>query len=576
MEKKQLPVGRDNFEDIIRRDLYYVDKTELIEEMFANESSVYLFTRPRRFGKSLNMSMLNYFFSMDSDKTLFDGLKISKNKEICEKYQNKYPVISMTLKGVQGNNFIFAKNMFQATVGDEARKFKFLLNSPKLDVDDKDSYRKLIELNKTNKAMDAPIYEMNDSILGKSLLILSQLLYKHYGVKPIILIDEYDVPLAQSFYNNYYDKMVTLVRSFFDNGLKTNNNIEFAVLTGCLRISRESIFTGMNNLNVYTVLEDKFSNRFGFTNEEAKELLAYYGAENRLEDAKKWYDGFNIGGNAMYSPWDLLLFAQEVRDNNTARPRSYWTETSSNDIICTLLSKADEKVISDIETLISGGTVTKQIKQSITYGELYKTVENIWSVMLSTGYLTILNIDEKENCTLAIPNYEIKKVYIEKIKEWFKISLSSQTETLTKFQQAFLEGNTEYIENTFNQFLRNTVTLQSTSRQKLQMESFYHGILLGLLSSEYFTSLVVKSDFEAGKGYCDICITSQDLRTGAIIELKYSKTDKGMEKACDTALRQIERRKYTDVFNRRQTKTIYKYGIACRQKYSVVKCLCEN
>ena len=370
--------------------------------------------------------------------------------------------------------------------------------------------------------------------------------------------------------------MVTLVRSFFDNGLKTNNNIEFAVLTGCLRISRESIFTGMNNLNVYTVLEDKFSTRFGFTNEEAKELLAYYGAENRLEDAKKWYNGFNICGNAMYSPWDLLLFAQEVRDNNTARPRSFWTETSSNDIISTLLSKGDEKVKAEIETLITGGTVTKQIKQSITYGELYKTVDNIWSVMLSTGYLTILGTDDKDNCILAIPNYEIKKVYIEKIQEWFKVSLSSQTETLTKFQQAFLEGNTEYIENTFNQFLRNTVTLQSSSRQKLQMESFYHGILLGLLSSEYFNSLVVKSDFEAGKGYCDICITSEDLKTGAIIELKYSKTDKGMEKACDTALRQIERRKYTDVFNRRQTKTIYKYGIACRQKYSVVKCLCEN
>lgn len=576
MEKKQLPVGFDIFDDIIRNNFYYIDKTGLIEEMFANKSSVYLFTRPRRFGKSLNISMLKHFFSLDSDKSLFDGLKISENKELCEKYQNKFPVISLTLKSVQGNNFTFARNMFQATVGDEASKFDFLLESNKLNAKEKKTYRQLIELNTTNKAMDAPIYEMNDSILGKSLLILSQLLYKHYGIKPIILIDEYDVPLAQAFYNNYYDEMVALVRSFFDNGLKTNNNIEFAVLTGCLRISRESIFTGMNNLKVYTVTQNKFSNRFGFTEDEVKELLAYYGRENRYEDAKKWYDGFRIGDQSMFSPWDVICFAQDIRDDETARAESYWTETSSNDIISTLLLKADEKVKSEIETLISDGTVTKHIKQSITYGELYKTVDNIWSVMLSTGYLTILDIDERENCTLAIPNYEIKRVYVEKIKEWFKESLSSQTKTLTQFQQAFLEGNTEYIGNTFNQFLRNTVTLHSSSRQKLQMESFYHGILLGLLSSEYFKSLVVKSDFEAGKGYCDICITSEDLRTGAIIEIKYSKTDRGMEKACDTALRQIERRKYTDVFNRRQTKTIYKYGIACRQKYCVVKCVCEN
>ena len=442
--------------------------------------------------------------------------------------------------------------------------------------EDKDNYRQLIELNKTNKAMDAPMYEMNDSVLGKSLLILSQLLYKHYGIKPIALIDEYDVPLAQAFYNGYYDRMITLVRSFFDNGLKTNNNIELAVLTGCLRISRESIFTGMNNLKIYTVSQKKFSTCFGFTESEVKELLAYYGCENRYEDAKKWYDGFKIGNQSVFSPWDVICFAQDIKNNETAKAESYWTETSSNDVISTLLSKADEKVKAEIETLIDGGTVTKKIRQSITYGELYKTIDNIWSVMLSTGYLTILNIDEKENYTLTIPNYEIKKVYIEKIKDWFKESLSSQTETLTDFQQAFLDGNTEYIEDTFNQFLRKTVTLHSSSRQKLQMESFYHGILLGLLSSEYFDSLVVKSDFEAGKGYCDICLTSEDLKTGAIIELKYSKTDKGMEKACDTALRQIERRKYTDVFNRRATKTIYKYGIACRQKYCVVKCICEN
>lgn len=576
MEKKQLPVGRDNFEDIIRKGLYYVDKTNLINEMFANESGVYLFTRPRRFGKSLNISMLKHFFSIDGDRSLFDGLKISKNKELCEKYQNKHPVISLTLKSVQGDNYIFARNMFQATVCDEIRKFYFLLESSKLDETDKESYKSLIKFNKTDKAMDAPIYEMNDSLLGKSLLILSQLLYKHYEVKPIILIDEYDVPLAQAFYNNYYDKMITLVRSFFDNGLKTNDNIEFAVLTGCLRISRESIFTGMNNLKVFTVSQEKFSTCFGFTENEVKDLLNYYDRGNRYEDAKKWYDGFNIGNNAMFSPWDVICFAQDIRNNETAKAESYWTETSSNHIIRTLLEKASEKetidkVSDELETLVSGGTVAKNIVQALTYKDLYDSVDNIWSVMLSTGYLTIKDQDKKGNLILAIPNYEIKRVYIEKIQEWTKTVWNQESQNLNSLARAFLSGEPEKAQSILNNYTSTTIGLRDSMRQKDSKESFYHGIILGMLSNEGKSGYTVKSNREAGKGYLDICILSKDMKTGAILEIKLAKKDDDYDNACNKALEQIEKRNYTKIFRPIVTKTVYKYGIACRHKFCQIR-----
>ena len=576
MEKKQLPVGTDNFEEVIEKDLYYVDKTELISEMFENQSKVYLFTRPRRFGKSLNISMLKHFFSIDSNKSLFDGLKISKNKKLCDKYKNKYPVISITLKSIQGNNYIFARNMFQATIGDKAREFEYLLKSSKLNETDKESYKQLVKLNTTNKSMDAPMYEMNDTILGKSLLILSSLLHKHYGIKPIVLIDEYDVPLAQAFYNKYYDNMITLIRSFFDNGLKTNDNIEFAVLTGCLRISRESIFTGMNNLNVYTVSDKEFSTSFGFTNDEVKEMLAYYNREKRFEDAKKWYDGFNIGGNAMFSPWDLICFAQRIRNDENSKAESFWAETSSNEIIRTLLEKASEKelvetVSDELETLIAGGTIAKNIVQAITYKDLYDSIDNIWSVMLSTGYLTVNGYDKDGNTLLSIPNNEIKKVYVEKIQQWFKVCWNKESQYFNSLAQAFLSGDSEKAEEILNEFLVKTISIRDTIGMQDSKESFYHGVILGMLSNEGKSGYSIISNREAGKGYLDICLFTSNRKIGAILEIKLAKNDDDFDNACNKALEQIEKRDYKKIFRPIITKTVYKYAVACRQKFCQIK-----
>ncbi len=576
MEKKQLPVGTDNFEEVIEKDFYYVDKTELINEMFENQSKVYLFTRPRRFGKSLNLSMLKHFFGINANKSLFDGLKINKNKKLCDKYQNKYPVISITLKSIQGNSYIFARNMFQATIGDKAREFDYLLESSKLNETDKESFKQLIKLNTTNKSIDAPMYEMNDTLLGKSLLILTSLLYKHYGIKPIILIDEYDVPLAQAFYNNYYNDMITLIRSFFDNGLKTNDNIEFAVLTGCLRISKESIFTGMNNLNVYTVSSKEFSTSFGFTINEVKEMLTYYNRENRFDDAKNWYDGFNIGGNAMFSPWDLVCFTQKIRNDAYAKAESFWTETSSNEIIRTLLDKARDKgsieaVSNDLERLIAGGTIAKNIVQAITYKDLHDSVDNIWSVMLSTGYLTINGYDKDGNIILSIPNYEIKKAYIEKIQQWFKTCWNQEYQYFNSLAQAFLSGETEKAEEILNEFLVKTISIRDTMGIEDSKESFYHGLILGMLSNEGKSGYSVISNREAGNGYLDICLFTDNRKIGAILEIKLAKNDTDFDNACNKALEQIEKRDYKKIFRPIITKTVYKYGIACRQKLCQIK-----
>lgn len=574
MEKKQLPVGTDNFENVIRKGLYYVDKTDFINEIFANESSVYLFTRPRRFGKSLNMSMLKYFFSIDADKSLFDGLKISKNKKLCEKYQNKYPVINLTLKSISDNKYSGAFRAFAFLIGYTALQYSFLRKSDKLSKEDISSLNRLIYY--YNNSIEASKIEEEEEVIKTSLKVLTGLLYKHYGVKPIVLIDEYDVPLAQAFYNKYYDDMITLIRGFFDNGLKTNDNIEFAVLTGCLRISRESIFTGMNNLKVFTVSQENFSTCFGFTENEVREMLKYYDRESRYEDAKKWYDGFNIGNNAMFSPWDVICFAQDIKNNETANAESYWTETSSNEIIRTLLEKASKKEIIDkvseeLETLVAGGVVAKNIVQAVTYKDLYDSIDNIWSVMLSTGYLTIKGYDKDGNILLSIPNNEIRLVYIEKIMKWTKTLWNQGSKDLNSLAKAFLAGEPEKAEEILNGFLDSTISIRDSMGMQDSKESFYHGVILGMLSNEGKSGYSVLSNREAGNGYLDICLFTKNKKTGAILEIKLAKSDDDYDNTCNKALEQIEKRDYSKVFRPIVTKTVYKYGIGCRLKYCQIK-----
>ena len=571
---KRLPIGYDIFDDVIKKDFYYVDKTLFISDLVKNGSLVNLFTRPRRFGKSLNMSMLRHFFSIGADKTLFNGLKISDDKEFCEKYQGKFPVISISLKCVEGNNYDVARNLLLSMVTRVANDYRYILESNRLDQSDKEDFVRVLNLYKSDEKADKEMRKKNDGTLGESFYILSKILYKHFNKKTIILIDEYDVPLASGFYNGYYDNIISLIRNFFSNALKTNEYLELAVLTGCLRIAKESIFTGLNNFKVFTVSDKDFSSSFGFTHSEVYEMFKYYGVEDKFEAAKKWYDGYHIGDNHIFASWDVINYASILRNYPEENPSSYWAQTSSNRIIKTLLEMVDENIVTDLETLTSGGTVTKNIKHDITYNELYSSVDNIWSVMLATGYLTVIEkkySDIEEYCVLAIPNYEIRKVYKEQIEEWFKYGLKNKKTQLTELQKAFLSGDAETAENVFNDFLINTISLRDDMQQEDAKESFYHGILLGLLSSEYAKGCLVRSNKEAGKGYCDIYLTSSDRKTGAIIELKLAKSDDEFDSTCDKALEQINSRQYTDVFRPIITKTIYKYGISCRQKYCRIK-----
>ena len=567
---KRLPIGSDIFDDVIQNDYYYVDKTMLIKELVDRGSYVSLITRPRRFGKSLNMSMLRHFFRIGSDKTLFDGLKISEDKEFCEKYQGQYPVIAISLKEANCNNFDDTKDRLYTAVGDEASRFSFLLDSDKLNEREKLVYKSLIKINTESKP-GVGIYDMDEKVLASSLQKLSYLLYKHYGKKVIILIDEYDVPISHGYYNKYYSDIISLIRNFLGFALKTNEYLKFAVLTGCTRVSKESIFTGLNNFKVFTVADEGFSTYFGFTESEVMEMFKYYGVEDKYNEAKDWYDGFRVGKQSLFASWDVINYVSELMDNPDAKPESYWAQTSQNIVIKELLENGDSNVRDKIETLIAGGTISEDIVHDITYGELNDSVEHVWSMMLSTGYLTALGKDENGKFILAIPNNEVKSVYVRKIRDWFKFGLSKKNVELTQLQKAFLTGDAEMAENIFNDFLSEIISVRDNMQQQDAKESFYHGILLGLLSSEYAKGCSVKSNQEAGKGYCDICLTSSDRKTGAIIELKLAKSDDEFDSACDEAIEQINSRQYTKVFRPIITKTIYKYGIACRQKYCKIK-----
>lgn len=554
-EKKKLPVGIDNFKKIIKNNFYYVDKTEMICSLIRNWSEVNLFTRPRRFGKSLNMNMLQTFFEIGTDPIVFEGLKISEDREFCEKYMGHFPVISISLKNVEGMNFESTCAAMKYAIGAEALRFSFLEKSPELSETDKKMYKALTMVSDTGD------FQMSYSAMEKSLLTLSTLLCKYYGEKVILLIDEYDVPLDKAFQYGYYEEMVSLIRNMFGNVLKTNSNLYFAVLTGCLRIAKESIFTGLNNFEVLSVLDVQYDEYFGFTDTEVHDMLDYYDLSGHYKEVKEWYDGYQFGNTEVYCPWDVICYCKKLYADPDAKPEDYWSNTSGNVIIRRFINRADSQTKNDIERLIAGETVTKEIHQELTYNELDSSIENLWSVLFTTGYLTQKGKTAENQFRLKIPNLEVKNLFIKQIREWFRQTSRQDGDTLNQFCNAFSEQNPEKIEELFGNYLWNTISIRDTATAK--KENFYHGMLLGLLG--YKDNWIIRSNAESGTGYSDILIEIPESRTGIVIEVKYAEKGK-MKDACIKALSQIEERKYAAKLEDDGMRSVIKYGIACYKK----------
>ena len=555
--KTKLPMGIENFREIRRQKFYYVDKTALIRELLENWGKVNLFTRPRRFGKTLNMSMLKCFFEIGSDSALFDGLEISKETQLCEEYLGKFPVISITLKGATGRTFDEAKSMLRRLIGKEAQRFQVLMQSDKLTELEHQQYKTLIHMN------DKGIFTMEDEVLKDSLFTLTQLLKKHYGQDVIMLIDEYDVPLDKAYQSGYYDDMVELIRSLFGNAFKTNDSLYFAVLTGCLRISKESIFTGLNNFNVYTVKDVQYHEAFGFTDVEVRQMLEDYGFMEKYDAIKAWYDGYRFGTLDIYCPWDVVSYCHALKMKPTITPKNYWVNTSSNDIVRRFVSKANTTTRDEIEVLIDGGSVKKRIRQELTYRDLDSNIDNLWSILFTTGYLTQRGFDSNDLTELVIPNKEIRWIFVQQIREWFQEESVKDRKKLESFCRAFQENDTKAIEKGFNEYLWNTISIRDTSVRKEMKENFYHGILLGLLA--YMDGWLVKSNTESGEGYSDISIEIRQREIGIVIELKYAENGT-FDASCQEALRQIHERKYETALIENGLHTIYRYGIACYKK----------
>lgn len=561
MRKKKLPIGIENFEEIRKEDFYYVDKTGLISELLHNWGSVNLFTRPRRFGKSLNMSMLEHFFSLNGDKSVFDGLEISKETALCEEYMGKYPVVSISLKGIDARNYEMAFRMGARAVRRAASKVQYLLESAALSESDKLEYQSLLNSN------------MDESTFCDSLRILSEMLEKHHGTKVILLIDEYDVPLAKAHVNGYYDQMIFLIRSFLGEALKTNGSLKLAVLTGCLRISKESIFTGLNNLKVLTVADERFDEYFGFTDREVKDLLEYYDVADHYEEVKRWYDGYQFGNVEVYCPWDVLNHCDRIRGGSHVQPENYWINTSSNDAVRRFIEEsANATTKREIERLVAGETITKEIRQELTYPEMYQTIDNIWSLLFTTGYLTQRGKPEGRQMKLAIPNLEIRDIYVTQIMELFKENVREDGDTLNRFCDALQNRDAESVEKLFTEYLRKTVSIRDTAVRKNMKENFYHGVLLGILGVK--TRWGLSSNREMGEGYADILAEPDTGDMGIIIEVKYAH-DGDLGAACKEALKQIEYTRYEDDLEDDGVENILKYGIACYKKRCKVL-LAEN
>ena len=553
---KKIPVGIENFQDMRKFNFYYIDKTNLIEQLLDNWSKVTLFTRPRRFGKTLNMSMLRSFFELGTDKSLFDGLYISKNKELCEEHMGKYPVIFFSLKSVEGLKFENARYRIIEMIGREAQRYEFLAESDKLSENEKAQYKALI-------ALDNGKYTMDDDILISGIQMLSHLLYKHYGQKTVILIDEYDVPLDKAFENGYYKEMVSLIRGIFGMALKTNDSLQFAVLTGCLRISKESIFTGLNNFEVLSILNTQYDEAFGFTDGEVKQILEDYDLSDHYPDVKEWYDGYHFGNTDIYCPWDVIRYCKNLCADPAALPEDFWSNSSGNAMVRRFIDKADIRTKNEIERLIAGEDIEKDISQELTYDEIDKSIENLWSVLFTTGYLTHKGCTESGRYRLAIPNKEVRNLFIRKIREWFSDVTRNDGKTLEEFCNAFVDRDPGKIEQIFGDYLWNTISIRDTATAKAKKENFYHGILLGLLG--YKASWLIKSNAESGTGYSDILVEVPDNRTGIVIELKYAE-DGDMDAACSRALEQIEEKEYVDKLRQDGMRNFIRYGIACFKK----------
>ena len=551
---KKLPIGIENFSKLRKEDFYYVDKTNFIKDLLANWSEVTLFTRPRRFGKTLNMDMLKCFFEVGQDKSLFNGLNIADEKDLCEKYMGKYPVISVSLKGATGLNFDQAKAMLVSVLRSEFLRHNDLFQSEQLSEQDKISFHRLLNFDR----------DCDDDSLGDSLRVLSELLEKHYAQKVVILIDEYDVPLDKANFYGYYDEMVALIRNLLGQTLKTNGSMFFAVLTGCLRVSKESIFTGLNDVKVHSITDRLFGEYFGFTDEEVRQMLDHYDCADQYSTAKEWYDGYHFGELGIYCPWDVINYVYDLRTSPNAQPQAYWINTSGNDIVRQLIRSANTATTrKEIEALIAGETVRKEIHQELTYRDLTSTIDNIWSVLFTTGYLTYVGDPDGDILTLTIPNQEIRKIFKTQIYEWFNEKARKDTDQVQSLCTAFETGDTEAIEKIFNGYLMKNISIRDTSVRKAQKENFYHGFLLGLLCTA--PDWAVSSNAESGEGYSDIMAEAEEAGIGIVIEVKYSETDK-LEEECIKALRQIEDKKYDAALLDDGMTKIMKYGIACYKK----------
>ena len=556
-EKKRLPVGVENFEQMIKENYYYVDKTRLIGELLRNGGMVNLFTRPRRFGKTLNMSMLEHFFSIEGEENLFEGLEIAKDTKLCEAYRGKYPVIFLSLKGINAGSYDTAFRLTMETVKGAAKKAKFLEMSEKLDNHEKEDYRALLDK------------EMDEATLFLSLKTLSELLEKHYGEKVIVLIDEYDVPLAKAFENGYYDQMVFLIRNLLEQVLKTNSSLKFAVMTGCMRISKESIFTGLNNFTTFTITDVDFDKYFGFTDREVRELLKYYACTDKYESIKEWYDGYRFGNVEVYCPWDVVSYLRSLRNDKDAIPQNYWVNTSSNAEVKEFLRHSKNMTTKrEIERLMEGETITKTIRPELTYKEMYQSVENIWSVLFTTGYLTQAGQVDARMYKLRIPNLEIRDIFETQIMEYFRESVRKDGDTLKKFCEALENGEEKRVEGIFESYLKKTISIRDTFVRKPMKENFYHGILLGILGVK--EEWGVFSNRETGEGYSDILIETENGEMAILIEVKYA-NDGDLDLACKKALKQVEERKYDEELRENGAEKILKYGIACYMKRCRVK-----
>lgn len=563
----KLPVGIDDFRKLRESHFYYVDKTRLIEQLLLNWSEVTLFTRPRRFGKTLNMSMLKSFFDIGTDKALFDGLYISGNKELCDEYMGKYPVIFLSLKGVEGSSFDDARYMITEIIGKEAERFRFLECSEALSENDKDRYRAIISQCDGKYMMDA-------QLLVSSLQSLSQLLCTHYGKKTIILIDEYDVPLDKAFQNGYYKEMVSLIRGLFGQALKTNEFLQFAVLTGCLRISKESIFTGLNNFKVMSITDSRFDEQFGFTDSEVKGLLSDYGMDFHFDEVKEWYDGYHFGKADVYCPWDVINHVDHLRDDSDAKPQTYWINSSGNSLVRRLINRADSSTKDEIERLIAGEAIEKVIRQDLTYDEIENSIDNIWSVLFTTGYLTKIGevkLPDSESYAykLVIPNKEVREVFVLQIQEWFKAVVANDNDTMKLLSKAILDKDETILARQLNIVMGRMISILDTKAPDDMKENFYHGLLLGLLRGSN-PDWLIKSNRESGDGFSDILIKPENPDLGIVIEVKYAKEFKGLDAACDAAMAQIKQKRYDETLRDEGRCDILVYGIAfCRKRCMV-------